>query len=243
MHFEGSGIITSIKKQGENSAVVSLFTAEYGRISGLVKGASFKNKRGTLIIGNAVSFIWSARLAEHLGVLKLELLKPYASFAMDMAEKLNCILSSCHLIYNLIEDHDPHPRLYNMLDSFYNSFQSVNDKANFDLLENYVKLEVAILEETGFGLSLDLCAVTGAREGLTHVSPRTGRAVCKNEAQPYLDKLIELPSFLTGNFPPASSFVEIRKGLALTGYFLEKILQESNKSLPSNRSMIIEKVC
>ena len=41
----------------------------------------------------------------------------------------------------------------------------------------YLRWEVLLLEELGFGLDLTRCAVTGATEGLAYVSPKTGRAV------------------------------------------------------------------
>ena len=42
---------------------------------------------------------------------------------------------------------------------------------------DYLRWELRLLEELGFGLDLSACAVTGATEGLAFVSPKTGRAV------------------------------------------------------------------
>jgi DNA repair protein RecO (recombination protein O) len=77
-----------------------------------------------------------------------------------------------------------------------------------------------VLEDLGFGLDLSSCAATGATHDLTHVSPKTGRAVSRPAAQPYLDRLLPLPSFLTtrGNASPH----DIADALRLTGHFLEQ---------------------
>ena len=60
----------------------------------------------------------------------------------------------------------------------------------------YVRWELGLLSALGFGLDLEECAITGANDGLTHVSPKTGRAVRGSEAEPYLNRLLALPDFL-----------------------------------------------
>src|SRR5207237_1323992 len=58
------------------------------------------------------------------------------------------------------------------------------------------RFELTLLEELGFGLDLSACAVTGQTSDLTHVSPRTGRAVSREPARPYCARLLPLPQFL-----------------------------------------------
>ena len=91
-----------------------------------------------------------------------------------------------------------------------------------------------------FGLDLTQCAVTGATEDLAYVSPKTGRAVSEAAAGPYKEKLIELPAFLsTGGLP--SDDDQLRKGLDLTGYFLERhVFWPHNKPLPPARARFME---
>ncbi len=56
-------------------------------------------------------------------------------------------------------------------------------------------------------------------EDLTHVSPKSGRAVSRSAAQPYLDRRLPLPNFLTsrGNASPD----DIANAFKLTGHFLD----------------------
>jgi len=94
-------------------------------------------------------------------------------------------------------------------------------------LKAFIQFEMVLLQELGFGLDLKRCAVTGIEDNLVAVSPKTGRAVSHEHAQPYLDRLLPLPAFLTtanDDFPPIS---EILKALDLTGYFLERYLLSS----------------
>ena len=94
-----------------------------------------------------------------------------------------------------------------------------------------VRFELAVLDDLGFGLDLDHCAVTGATEDLTHVSPKSGRAVSRAAAAPYLDRLLPLPSFLTarGNASPH----DIADALRLTSHFLQTHVQGPRNLTPS----------
>ncbi|HKH67050.1 MAG TPA: DNA repair protein RecO C-terminal domain-containing protein, partial [Reyranella sp.] len=66
------------------------------------------------------------------------------------------------------------------------------------------------------------------------------RAVSAAAAAPYKEKLIELPAFLsTGGLPADGE--ELRKGLDLTGYFLERhVFWPHNKPLPAARARFME---
>ncbi len=101
----------------------------------------------------------------------------------------------------------------------------------------YIMWEVAFLKELGYGIDLSKCAVTGVTDGLTHISPKTGRAVCAAEAEPYKSKLLEIPSFMTGQ---GWQDGDDEKGLKLTGYFLiHRLLQHSSyHELPDARGRL-----
>ena len=104
----------------------------------------------------------------------------------------------------------------------------------------YVRLELGLLQELGFGLDLEKCAATGTTEDLAYVSPKTGRAVSRAAAGPYKEKLLVLPGFLsTGGLP--SDDEQLRLGLDLTGYFLERhVFWPHNKPLPPARARFME---
>ncbi len=87
----------------------------------------------------------------------------------------------------------------------------------------------------GFGLDLTECAVTGARTGLTFVSPKTGRAVSEAGAGEWRDKLLPLPACLLS--PDMAAPADIAAGLTTTGFFLDKWLAPAlgDRPLPAAR--------
>ncbi|MDE3115843.1 MAG: DNA repair protein RecO C-terminal domain-containing protein, partial [Pseudomonadota bacterium] len=104
----------------------------------------------------------------------------------------------------------------------------------------YVRWEVGLLDELGFGLDLSQCAATGATDDLTHVSPRSGRAVSSAAAAPYRGRLLPLPQFLLGS-QNAVTADDIAAGLKLTAYFLaERVLIPHGRQMPQARLRLEE---
>jgi len=98
------------------------------------------------------------------------------------------------------------------------------------------------LEELGFGLDLTRCAVTGSRDDLAYVSPKTGRAVSAEGAGRWADKLLPLPMCLLGQGPVNGA--EVVDGLRTTGYFLRTWLAPSlgDRPLPPARDRLAEQL-
>ena len=107
---------------------------------------------------------------------------------------------------------------------------------------SYMLEYLILLSALGFGLDLEECALSGANDGLTHVSPKTGRAVRGSEAEDYIDRLLRLPSFLvssTAHVAPG----DIADGLKLTGHFLEeRLFGGLNRGMPPERTRLVGRV-
>jgi DNA repair protein RecO (recombination protein O) len=166
--------------------------------------------------------------------MTLELQRGYAAASMDDPAALAALSSLCTLTH-LLPEHDPHPNLYEIT-LFVLGF--LDDPAVWPAL--YVRWEVALLQEMGFGLDLAECAATGARDDLAYVSPKSGRAVSREAGLPYHDKLLALPAFLTRGRPTGANAIvtagDIDGGLALTGHFLAtRILQPREQTMPDAR--------
>ncbi len=99
-----------------------------------------------------------------------------------------------------------------------------------------------MLAELGFGLDLTRCAVTGSMDDLTHVSPKSGKAVSRPAAAPYLDRLLVLPAFLSeGQGGRMLSVADIAAGFALSGHFLRRHLWEPRGlQEPAERGRLME---
>ena len=237
MQWTDTSILLSIRKYGENSALVRLLSREHGVYGGVVRGAHSKNNRGVLQPGNIVNATWNARLSEQLGAFKIELLEANAAHIMQDSARLNALSAACTIIESALPERHPYPNLYKIFQGFLNVLRE-----DGSWWEAYVRLELAILAESGFGLDLSECAATGTMENLVYVSPKSGRAVSAQAGEPYRDRLLALPNFLQGIYKKnRADTAEILAGLRLTGYFLEHwLLTPHNRKLPAVRARLIQ---
>lgn len=216
MNWTDEGIVLSARPHGETAAVVELFTRAHGRHLALVHGGRSRRARPVLQIGNHVDAAWKGRLPEQLGHATLELRRGYAAEAMSNEMALAGLTAMAALL-RLLPERDPHPSLYEVT-LFVLGF--LDDDSVWPAL--LVRWEMALLDELGFGLDLASCAATGSNDALVYVSPKSGRAVSASAGEPYRDKLLALPAFLVKGrqAPPTSR--DVRDGLALGRYFLER---------------------
>lgn len=238
MEWSDEGLILSVRPHGETAAIVELLTARHGRFVGLVHGGRSRRLRPVLQIGNHVDATWKARLAEQLGHISVELRRGYAAEAMSDAKAL-AGLSCLTAMARLLPERDPHPNLYEVA-MFVLSF--IDDPSVWPAL--YARWELSLLDELGFGLDLTECAATGSREDLIFVSPRSGRAVSAGAGEPYKDRLLALPPFLSSAHSGGAVTAQMLKdAFALTGHFLERrVLAPTDQSVPEVRSRMIELV-
>ncbi len=239
MNWSDIGIVLSARKHGEGSAVVSLMTPAHGRHAGLVRGGSGKRARGIYEAGNLVSVDWRARIEEHLGAFTCELLKPQAALYLDDSLRLAGLSSACTVLEMALPEREPHPEVYESLANFITNLDSET------WLEDYVRWEIKLLGDLGFGLDLASCASTGQSDELIYVSPKSGQAVSTTAGEPYKDKLLALPSFLQAgaNLEMKTDFGEVFQGLLLTGYFMDRnVFIHSKNGAPPARTRLVDRV-
>jgi DNA repair protein RecO (recombination protein O) len=212
MEWIDEGILLSAQPHGETSVIITLLTEHHGRHAGLLSGGQSSKHQATLMVGNQVKARWRARLADHLGNLTLEVVTPTAARWLSDPEILAMIASAAAITEASLPERQPMPDLYEALCALF----TLEDRNLW--APAYIAWEMGVLKTLGYGLDLSSCALTGAKEGLAFISPRTGRAVTSHAAQPYLDKLLPLPSFLCG----AANWdtFDLIKGLDLTAHFL-----------------------
>lgn len=239
MDWQDEGIVIAVRRHGETSAIVEAFTAAHGRQSGVVRGGASRKKAGFLQPGAQVALAWRARLEDHLGSLTVEPIRARASL-MDARDGLAALNAVCALLHLSLPDREPHVQLYAETSAFLDKVDAAADGWRAD----YPRWELALLKELGFELDLTTCVVTGARDGLEFVSPRSGRAVSRDGAGDWASRLLPLPRFLrpTGNGGDALDSDDLPQALRLTGHFLnlglEPILQ--GRPLPEARARLAE---
>ena len=199
-------LVLSGRRFGERSWIVTIFTKDYGRLSGVYRQKKMPE------IGTLVKARWQARLTEQLGTIYLEETVPMAVDFLDDSKRLACQSSVCALLNDVLPDRQNFSELYEITISF------LRQLSRDDFLKNYVLFEKQLLSEIGFGLDLSGCAGGGNPNDLAYVSPKTGRAVSREKGLPYHDRLLILPKFLWQE--DVASLTDVQAGLLLTGYFL-----------------------
>ena len=238
IEWEAPAVVLNLRPHGDGGAVVTVLTEAHGRHAGLVKGGGSRAQAGLWLPGNLIEARWVARLSDQLGSLSGELVHPAAALAMDEPLALALLSSACTIAADALPEREAHPRAFAGLVSLIGQLAGGAE----GVIADYVRFEALILTELGYGLDLATCAVTGVHEGLTHVSPRTGRAVSAGAAAPYLDKLLPLPAFMRDaeSLGEAASWVA---GLKLTGYFLERdAFGARHRPLPEARFRLAERI-
>ena len=238
MEWSDTGIVLSARRHGESAAVVSLLTERHGRHAGLVQGARGRRGRGLYQPGNTLAARWQARLPEHLGRYTCELVRAQSSMLLDDAPRLAALAAVCALADATLPERHPYPQVFEAMRHLLDALEAGGPWA-----ETVVRWELALLGELGFGLDLAACAATGAVDDLAYVSPRSGRAVSREAAAPYAEKLLPLPPFLAGAESGPASAADIVAGLRLTGWFLEKhVFAGQGGRMPQARERFIDRL-
>lgn len=219
MRIETAAIILSLRGHGEHGAIVRMLTPEHGLQAGYVRGAKGRRLRPVLLAGNAVEASLAARAEGQLPQATVELshsrapllAEPLAAAAIDWA---------CALTATALPEGQPYPALYSALDGLLAAIEAAPAASGWGAA--LVRYELLMLNQLGFGLDLDQCAVSGDSDDLIAVSPRSGRAVSAAEAELYLGQLLTLPRFVREG--GAANWREILDGLALTGHFIRRDL-------------------
>lgn len=233
IEWQDRGIVLAVKPHGETAAVVHLLCEQQGRHAGLVAGGQGRRMSPVLQAGNLVQAGWRARLADHLGQFSLELERGHAARLMDNPKSLIALQSATTLCNSALPERQAHTAI------FHGSLALIEALGGDYWGEVYIKWELLLLSQLGFGLDLEQCAAGGDNDQLAYVSPRSGRAVSLSAGEPYRSKLLPLPGFLAGHGKGGPE--EIRKGLELTGFFLEKnVFAPRELSLPTIRTRLVQ---
>jgi DNA repair protein RecO (recombination protein O) len=237
MQWTDEAIILSARPHGETSLILQLLTREHGRHAGLVRGARKARGRGLYEIGNRIEAHWQARLTEHLGHLRCELIEGCAAELIDDPARLACLAAAAAMAEAAVPDRVAAPESFAGLAGLLQALSRDRDWAR-----GYVAWELALLAELGFGLDLSRCAATGATAELAYVSPKSAQAVSREAGAPYRDKLLKLPQFLLDGGATAGT-LDISEGLALTGFFLARhVFAPHDHALPPARARFVDRV-
>lgn len=235
--WQDEGAVLRVRPHGETSAIVEVFTVAHGRHAGVVRGGVSRKIAPTLQPGAQVSVTWKARLDDHLGAFTVEPLRSRAVNAMGDRLALAGLNAVCGLLCVVLPEREAHRPLY---DRTVQLLDLLGQSEVWPLA--YLRWEQALLADLGFALDLSACAVRGVNEDLAFVSPRSGRAVSREAAGEWVDRLLPLPPVLAGKGDAGSA--EIVTALGTTGYFIEhRLLRSLNAGqMPPARDRLLEAI-
>ncbi len=232
MEWREEGLLLAVRRYGESAAIIEVLTEGHGRHAGIVRGGGSRKMAAILQPGAQLDATWRARLEHHLGTFTVEPLKSRAHLMGDRLTLAGLNALTALLSYALPE-REAHATLYRqtltVLDMMDGEFWPLA----------YLRWELSLLEELGFGLDLSQCAVTGAETDLTYISPKSGRAVATGGAGDWADKLLPFSPALTGQ---SADPADVVAGLRVTGHFLSTRLAPAlgAKPIPQARHRLVE---
>lgn len=236
MEWQADGTVIARRPHGETAIIIDVLTLDHGRHAGVVPGGASQKRAAMLQPGARLSLRWRARQADQLGSFAVEPLRMRAGLMTDPTA-LAGLNAVCALLVFALPERDPHPRLVQRTEALLDQIE-----AGADWPPTYLAWEMSLLDEMGFGLDLTTCAVTGAVQGLAYVSPKSGRAVSREGAGDWADRLLPLPALMGGAGDNRGQ--GLAEGLAITGHFLEHRLAPDlvGRLLPAARARLIRRL-
>ncbi|MFC3629099.1 DNA repair protein RecO [Paracoccus angustae] len=236
MEWQAEGTVLARRPHGETAVILDVLTDGHGRHSGLVPGGLSQKRAAMLQPGSRLDLRWRARRDDQLGTFAVEPVRLRSGLMADplALAGLNAV---CSLLVFALPERDPHPVLARDTERLLDLMETAADWG-----AEYLRWEMRLLEEMGFGLDLSSCAVTGAQDGLAYVSPRSGRAVSREGAGEWADRLLPLPGILGGAGNNRGG--GLAEGLAITGHFLTaRIAGELvGRPVPAARQRLVDRL-
>ncbi|MBL1436204.1 MAG: DNA repair protein RecO [Rhodobacteraceae bacterium] len=230
MEWQDQGVLLTVRRHGEGAAIIEVLTEAHGRHAGLVRGGGSRKSGALLQPGNHLAITWKARLEDQLGSFTVELKRSHSADLLSSRLKLYGFNALSAMLTRYLPEREPNPAIFFAILDLLKRFSSDENWQH-----RYCLLELELLNSLGYGIDLSQCAVTGQHHDLTHVSPKSGRAVSRLSAMGWEDKLLSFPDFLQAESLTNISSEEFRQSLKLSGYFFEKHVPINPPKLPEAR--------
>ncbi len=218
MIWSDSGYLLSKNKFGENSIIAEFFTEKYGKISGIIYGATSKKIKNYLQIGNKFHINYNSKNENKLGYLSIEIEKILTPLFFEDKKKLSCIVSSMNLIKLLTVENQSNIKIFNLIADFYKFL------VNNNWINKLIFWELELLKLLGYDLEL---------KNIVHeeiIDNKKFYFVSSNNEKKYV------PNFLVEKNNEIVDFDQMFNGLKLISDYLEKsILKPNNISHPKSR--------
>ena len=222
MNWDDTGYLISKNRYSENSIIVEVFTADHGKVSGIIFGGTSKKIKNYLEIGNKIYVNYNTKNLTRMGYFKIEILKALTPLYFDHNQKLSCISSAMNLVKLLTAEAQANKKIFYLLGSFFKILNSEN------WIKEYIFWELELLKLLGYDLELKNIV---------------DKEVIDNQINYYVTSSTEkklVPNFLIDDDSPDIDLKNLLKGLKLVSDYLEKsILKPNNLNYPNSRSHFV----
>jgi len=218
MNWDDTGYLISKNRYSENSIIAEVFTENYGKVSGIIFGATSKKIRNYLQIGNKIHVNYSSKNVSRIGYFKIEIVRALTPLYFDHNQKLSCITSAMNLIKLLTAEAQSNKKIFSLINIFFEILPSDN------WIKDYIFWELELLKLLGYDL------------GLKNI---VEKETVNNQVYYYVSSSTEkkiVPSFLIEKDNNDIDLKNLLKGLKLVSDYLEKsILKPNNINFPRSR--------
>ena len=149
MNWEDEGYLLSKKKFRENAIIISAFTNNYGKISGIVYGGTSRKIKNYLQVGNKIFIIHNSKNRNKLGYLKTEISEAISPRYFNDKKKSYLLLSITDLLNSILPDEEAYKNIYSSLNDLIKSLEY----KNWPIIYSF--WEVNLIKELGFGFKMD----------------------------------------------------------------------------------------
>lgn len=229
--WRDEGFILSTRAHGEHAAIIHAFCHSQGLKTGLVQGGQGRKLAPYLQAGTQVELRARIRASDQMAQLNIEPIRSRAVILSDR-KALAALGSMVALLQVFMPQDLPSPEFWHKSVAMLDLLAAGRDWAGA-----YPVWERDLLADIGFGLDLESCAVTGAREGLAFISPKTGRAVTRAAAGEWGPKLFPFVEGLQGK---SVARPHVSQALDMLGHFLGRAVAETgHERLPEARARLV----
>tara|TARA_B100001121_G_scaffold198501_1_gene173572 strand:- start:1513 stop:2187 length:675 start_codon:yes stop_codon:yes gene_type:complete len=222
MKLEDKGFLINKNKYNENSVVAEFFTENYGKVSGLIFGATSSKIKNFLFLGNHFNLQLTSKNQNRVGYFKVEIEKIFTPHFLDNKIKLNCILYSLNLVKILTVENQTNKNIYNQI---YSLFKILNEN---NWMQKFIFWELDVIKLVGYDINFnDYIDNTKFKENVLYA--------------PTLDGSKDIPLFLLNKENTPINLDVLKDGFKIVGDFLNKsVLIPNNINYPVSRNEFLK---
>ena len=149
MNWENEGFILSKRKFRENAIILEVFTADFGKVNGIVYGGTSRKVKNYLQLTNKIYLNYVSKNDNRIGYFKTELIEAFAPRYFNNKNKILCLNSITSILRTLLPENQKSKNIYKSLENLFSHF----DQSDWFL--NYLHWELNLISNLGFGFDTD----------------------------------------------------------------------------------------